>query len=130
MGSAHDDTLYYEQEARRRAEVTTMTTTDQAAVNTDRELWRGPDEGNGDFYADSIHVTEGGGIGMNVGGLVIVMPIREWHALAARKSPVSVPSKDDIAWTIFNTAADHGADFSWTVARAIAGKVLKLFPGG
>jgi hypothetical protein len=87
MGSAHDDTLYYEQEARRRAEVNTMTTTDQAAVNTDRELWRGPDEGNGDFYADSIHVTEGGGIGMNVGGLVIVMPIREWHALAARKSP-------------------------------------------
>lgn len=29
--------------------------------NTDRELWRERD----DYYADSIHVTEGGGIGIN-----------------------------------------------------------------
>jgi hypothetical protein len=50
--------------------------------NTDREIWRGPDEGNGAFYADSIHVTEGGGIGINCGGHVIVKPLREWHALA------------------------------------------------
>lgn len=47
--------------------------------NTDRELWR---EREGDYYADSIHVTKGGGIGMNVGGTVYVMPIREWHRLA------------------------------------------------
>lgn len=50
--------------------------------NTDRELWRGPDEGNGSYYADSIHMTEGGGIGIDVGGRVIVMPLRDWHALA------------------------------------------------
>ena len=48
-------------------------------INTDRELWR---EVPGDYYADSIHVTEGGGIGMNVGGYVIVLPIREWHRRA------------------------------------------------
>lgn len=53
--------------------------TDQAAANTDRELWR---ERPGDFYADSLHVTEGGGIGMNVGGYVIVKPLKGWHALA------------------------------------------------
>src|SRR5688572_30820417 len=46
--------------------------------NTDRELWRERD----DYYADSIHVTEGGGIGINCGGTVIVKPLREWHKLA------------------------------------------------
>lgn len=53
-----------------------------AAINTDRELWRGPDEGCGSFYADSIHVTKGGSIGMNCGGCVIVMSIRLWHEIA------------------------------------------------
>lgn len=52
----------------------------EAAENTDRELWR---EREDDYYADSIHVTKDGGIGMNVGGSVIVMPVRKWHALAA-----------------------------------------------
>ena len=51
--------------------------------NTDRELWRGPDEGGGDYYADSIFVTERGGIGINCGGRVIVRPLRDWFALAA-----------------------------------------------
>src|SRR5258708_7447069 len=31
-----------------------------------------------------IHVTEGGGIGINVGGHVTVLPLRTWHALAKR----------------------------------------------
>lgn len=53
--------------------------------NTDRELWR---ERPDDYYADSLHVTEGGGIGINCGGLVFVKPIREWHALAkAQQQP-------------------------------------------
>jgi hypothetical protein len=60
---------------------------DQACLNTDRELWRGPDEGCGDYYADSIHVTKEGGIGINVGGYVIVMPLRKWHELAAKTFP-------------------------------------------
>lgn len=46
--------------------------------NTDREIWR---ERPGDYYADSIHVTETGGIGLNVGGWVMVLPIRTWHKL-------------------------------------------------
>lgn len=54
----------------------------EACLNTDREIWRGPDEGNGSYYADSIHVTEAGGIGINCGGHVIVMPVREWHRVA------------------------------------------------
>lgn len=70
-----------------------------AALNTDREIYRGPSPlewGDDDgFYADSIHVTETGGIGINCGGHVIVMPLRAWHALAVAshesKSCTSVP---------------------------------------
>lgn len=51
--------------------------------NFDRELWRGMDEGNGTYYADSIHLTKGDGIAINVGGHTIVMPLRDWHAMAA-----------------------------------------------
>ena len=52
-----------------------------AAQNTDTELWRAPP---GDYYADSVHITEGGGLGINCGGLVIVRPLRDWHSLERR----------------------------------------------
>lgn len=56
---------------------------DESKLNTDRELWREPDEGFGmGAYMPSIHVAEGGGIGINVGGMVHVMPLRRWHDLA------------------------------------------------
>lgn len=48
-------------------------------TSTDRELWR---EREGDYYADSIHVTKSGGIGINCGGTVHVRTLREWHSLA------------------------------------------------
>lgn len=45
-----------------------MTDETQACKNTDRELWR---ERQGDFYADSIFVTENGGFrGKDAGCLV------------------------------------------------------------
>lgn len=50
-----------------------------AKQNTDREIYRVQE---GDYYADSIHVTEGGGIRFNCGGTVIVMPLRKWHEIA------------------------------------------------
>jgi len=53
----------------------------QTCENTDRELWR---EREGDYYADSIHVTKQGGIGINCGGSVFVKPLREWHRLAGQ----------------------------------------------
>ena len=52
------------------------------AKNTDQELWR---VRKGDYYADSLHVTASGKIGINCGGHMIVMPIREWHKLASEK---------------------------------------------
>lgn len=54
---------------------------DGPVLNTDREIWR---EREGDAYADSVHVTEGGGIGINCGGMVYVKPVRAWHALASQ----------------------------------------------
>ena len=52
--------------------------------NTDREIWRkGDGDGNGmSYYEPSIHVTERGEIGINVGGLVFVKPVEDWHGLA------------------------------------------------
>lgn len=51
----------------------------EACQSNDRELWR---ETPGDYYADSIHVTERGGIGISCGGTVHVMTLRQWHKLA------------------------------------------------
>ncbi|WP_139247696.1 hypothetical protein [Hyphomicrobium sp. CS1GBMeth3] len=48
-------------------------------MNTDRHLW--PDVSE-HADADSIHVTKDGGIGINVGGHVIVMPLRMWFSAA------------------------------------------------
>lgn len=57
------------------------------ARNTDRELWRlVPDS----YYSPSIHVTESGGIGINVGGHVIVMPVDQWHALGVASMRATV----------------------------------------
>ena len=66
---------------------------EHGAANTDRELWRESDS----YYADSIHVTADGGIGINCGGHVFVKPLREWHALALaakRHSQIARPLAD------------------------------------
>lgn len=49
--------------------------TETAALNTDKELWRESD----DAFANSIHLTKGGGIGIDCGGYVIVAPLKTWH---------------------------------------------------
>lgn len=54
-----------------------------AVPNTDREIWR---ETPGDYYSPSIHVTAEGGIGIDVGGLVIVMDVYDWHQLANKQT--------------------------------------------
>ena len=57
--------------------------TEQPCVeNTDTEIWR---ERPADYYSDSIHVTQGGGIGINCGGKVYVKPLRVWFAMAEEK---------------------------------------------
>jgi len=51
--------------------------------NTDTHLWPPHTKGT-EPYDESIHVTAGGGIGIDVCGHVIVRSLREWHALAAK----------------------------------------------
>lgn len=52
---------------------------DNEKRNTDKQIWR---ETPGDYYSPSIHVTEGGGIGLQVSGNVIVLPVQKWMELA------------------------------------------------
>lgn len=69
------------------------------AKSTDKEIWREiPD----DYYAASIHVTESGGVGINVGGTVIVRTAQEWHKLA---SPCIITA-NDAAWRAVVAAKD------------------------
>lgn len=54
---------------------------DGPVQNTDRHLWPPVIEEGAPH--ETMHVTAGGGIGINIGGYVIVKPMREWHRLAA-----------------------------------------------
>jgi hypothetical protein len=58
---------------------------DRAAANTDRELWRGEHDVS-DYYADSVHVTMDGRIGLNVGGRGWEMTPSAWISLADREA--------------------------------------------
>ena len=58
-----------------------MSGADQACENTDREIWRLVPSS---YYSPSIHVTAENGIGINVGGHVIVMPVEVWHEIGLK----------------------------------------------
>ncbi len=51
---------------------------DKGYINTDKEIWR---RIPGDCYSPSIHVTEHGAIGINIGGRVKVAPLEEWFGI-------------------------------------------------
>lgn len=57
-------------------------TNNMPVKNTDRELWRESDDRS--QCSPTIHVTQDGHIGINVGGTVITRTIREWHDLAVK----------------------------------------------
>src|SRR5580693_9330724 len=59
------------------------------AQNTDRELWR---EREGDYYADSIFVTEHGQIGISCKGHVTIMSLAKWHQCANVKNRRALPA--------------------------------------
>ena len=62
---------------------------DKGYLNTDKELWRKvPD----DYYSPSIHVTEFGDIGIDVGGYVLVAPIEAWHKAGIEAFTVPDPN--------------------------------------
>ena len=47
--------------------------------NNDKVIWKANKE---NFLSEEIIITETGGVGINCGGHVIVLPIRTWHELA------------------------------------------------
>ena len=86
-----------------------------AAKNTDRELWR---EREGDYYADSVHATVGGGIGINCGGFVIVKTPRQWHAL--HKSLQELFMLLENGELVRNTTLDFRDDFHERMFKFVA----------
>lgn len=73
-----------------------MSSTQEKPVkNTDVELWREPTNEPGmSYYMPSVHVTQAGKIGINVGGSVYVKSLTEWHELAGG-SLVQSPNPSD-----------------------------------
>ena len=61
-------------------------------LNTDREIWR---ESEHDYYSPSIHVTERGHVGINVGGRVIVMDVRDWFSAGQMIQNLAASNGDD-----------------------------------
>lgn len=59
-----------------------MTDKDRPCACTDVVIWREPHSDHWGSFDDTIFVTELGGIGINVGGMVYVMPLKKWHELA------------------------------------------------
>lgn len=64
-----------------------MTGADNAAMNTDVDLWREPYDDSVGSFDNVLFVTKHGGIGIRVAGIVYVKPLREWHALAMKADP-------------------------------------------
>lgn len=77
---------------------------EKTCINTDVELWR---EVEGDYYSPSIHRTEGGGIGINVGGHVIVKTLREWHKLATISEEIKQNYLDKVKPLIEEATKDY-----------------------
>lgn len=97
-------------------DMTDETIESREMANTDTHLWPIVSETP---YAPSIHVTAQGSIGINVGCLVIVKPIEEWHALATadldrrtaelRARLAMVPRSNwlaDVSYILANNAAE------------------------
>ena len=55
---------------------------EMSCINTDKNIWRKVKD---DYYSPSIHVTQEGNIGINVGGHVIVMSIEKWVILGCNE---------------------------------------------
>jgi hypothetical protein len=84
-------------------------------ANTDKEIYRDYDSPSNAYgYAgDSIFVTERGGIGFNVGGHCIVLPLREWHKLAHEGDPVNVNRQKEEIPKVYEVASKVQAPYPW-----------------
>ena len=81
----------------------------ETCLNTDKEIWK---KIPGDYYSPSIHITEFGGIGINVGakilfrahgGYVLVAPIEKWHKAGIKA--FTIPDPNDLITSRFTLTA-------------------------
>ena len=95
--------------------------------NTDKEIWR---KYKDDFYSPSIHVTERGEIGINVGGYVTVASVEDWHK-------AKQPQPDDLLENIRGAVArgwcanvNAHKNMDLDLAEAITQEIWKLLKEG
>lgn len=94
---------------------------DMPAKNTDTELWREPP---GDFYSNSVHITQKGELGINVGGTVFVMTLKQWHEAACALSRHGEPV-EEIARVLVHEASGK---FGWETAYRMATRLTGALP--
>lgn len=104
-----------------------MSSTQEKPVkNTDVELWREPTNEPGmSYYMPSVHVTQAGKIGINVGGSVYVKSLTEWHELAGGSLVQSPNPSDQITQEKLQRAMMTGPN-RWA-EKTINGKLVSYF---
>lgn len=82
---------------------------DRPIQNTDVEVFR---ETPGDYYSPSAHVTADRRLGINVGGTVIVMPLRDWHRAVqvAQAFTCRIPELHPGTMSVLEVIRLHAAD--------------------
>lgn len=95
-------------------------TEEHQAANTDRELWRrGDGDGNGmSYYEPTIHVTQNGRIGINVGGTVYELPVERWHELVRENAEYEQIANAMLDALILIRENEHGESYSAGVAMS------------
>jgi hypothetical protein len=61
-----------------------MSEEQQPLQNTDKVIHREKHSDHWGAFDDTLFVTDRGGIGIDVAGMVYVRPLKEWHALESR----------------------------------------------
>ena len=66
--------------------------------NNDKILYREKNSTHYGSFDDSLFVTEGGGIGINVAGTVYVKPLKEWHQLSNEDDRLKAELEQKTRW--------------------------------
>jgi hypothetical protein len=85
----------------------------EAATNTDRVVFQDS--------SGTVHITAGGGLGINVGGMVIVLPVAQWHALAHEHQKIGA--------IIANAMQQEAETLALVRSQSLADGMVEVEPG-
>jgi len=91
-----------------------MSEKEECSQNTDKIIWKEPHSDHWGSFDDYIFVTETGGIGVNVAGMVYVKPLKEWHSLESSLSQSQAEVKE-----LTKVIEDRGHAFQDAVQKAM-----------